>query len=106
MNTGASKYIAAIVLFLVSLALFINLTFPTEALKKRVESEIENNTGFDAEITSISVSPFLELPLTGLNLDNRQKEISVLIDKLKIKPSLLSLFFNNKKFPFDVKVKR
>ena len=104
MNTGASKYIAAIVLFLVSFVLFINLTFPTEALKKRVESEIENNTGFDAEIKSISVSPFLELTLTGLNLDNRQKEISVLIDKLKIKPSLLSLFFNNKKFPFDAKV--
>ncbi len=104
MNTKTPKYIATIVFFLLFLALFIYLTFPTEALKKRVESEIENNTGYHTEIRGISVSPFLELTISDLNLEKKQKDISVKIDKLKIKPSIFSLFFSNKSFPFDAEV--
>ena len=104
MSSRAPKFIATIVFFLLLLVLFLYLTFPTEALKKRVESEIDNNTGFHAEIESVSVSPFLELKINGLILDKRAKDISIKVDELKIKPSVLSLLFNNKSVPFEAKI--
>ena len=104
MNSRAPKFIATIVFFLLFLALFIYLTFPTEALKKRVESEIDNNTGFHAEIDSISFSPFLKLSINGLRLDKRAKDISIQVDELKIKPSVLSLLLDNKSVPFEAKI--
>ncbi len=104
MNNKTPKYIATIVFFLLFLTLFIFLTFPTEALKKRVESEIENNTGFHAEISKIGISPFLELKITNLNLEKKEKDINLRIDKLKLKPSIFSLMLNNKSFPFDAQI--
>ena len=44
MSSRAPKLIATIVFFMLFLALSLYLTFPTEALKKRVESEIDNTT--------------------------------------------------------------
>ena len=104
MSSRAPKLIATIVFFLLFLALFLYLTFPTEALKKRVESEIDNNTGFHAKIDSISFSPFLKLKINGLSLDKRAKDISIKIDELNIKPSVLSLLLNNKNVPFEAKI--
>lgn len=104
MNSGTPKFLATIVMFLVFLALFLYLTFPTEALKKRVESEIENKTGFHTEISKIAVSPFLELKITDLNLEKKEKEINVKIDKLKLKPSLFSLLLNKKSIPFNAEI--
>lgn len=104
MNGNTPKYLATIVMFLVFLALFLYLTFPTEALKKRVESEIENNTGFHTEISKISVSPFLELKITDLVLEKKEKEINLKIDKLKLKPSVFSLLLNKKSIPFTANI--
>ena len=104
MSSRAPKLIATIVFFMLFLALSLYLTFPTEALKKRVESEIDNNTGFHAEIDSISFSPFLKLSINGLRLDKRAKDISIQVDELKIKPSVLSLLLDNKSVPFEAKI--
>lgn len=104
MNSKTHKYIATIVLFLLFLTLFFYLTFPTEALKKRVEAEIENKTGFHAEISKIAISPFLELKITDLNLEKKEKDINVKIDKLKLKPSIYSLLLDKKSFPFDAEI--
>jgi type II secretion system protein N len=104
MNSKTHKYIATIVLFLLFLTLFFYLTFPTEALKKRVEAEIENKTGFHAEISKIAISPFLELKITDLNLEKKEKDINVKIDKLKLKPSIFSLLLDKKSFPFDAEI--
>lgn len=98
------KYIGAIILFLLFLTLFFYLTFPTEALKKRVETEIENNTGFHAEISKIAISPFLELNITNLNLEKKEKDINLKIDKLKLKPSIFSILLDKKSFPFDAEI--
>jgi len=104
MNNKTPKYIATIVLFLLFLTLFLYLTFPTGALKKRVESEIEKNTGYHAEISKIAISPFLELKITDLNLEKKEKNINLKIDKLKLKSSVFSLLLNNKSFPFDAEI--
>lgn len=105
MNDKTPKYIATVVMFLLFVAIFLFLTFPKESLKKRVTAEIENNTGFSAEIGSVSISPFLELRIKNLNLVKEQKNLNFKIDTLKIKPSLLSLFMSNKTVvPFDAKI--
>jgi len=104
MKSNTQKYIATIILFLLFLTLFFYLTFPTEALKKRVESEIEKNTGFHAEISEIAISPFLELIVTDLNLEKKEKDINLKIDKLKIKPSIFSILLDKKSFPFDADI--
>jgi len=98
------KFIATIVFFLLFLTLFLYFTFPTEALKKRVVAEIENNTGFHAEIGDVGISPFLELKIKDLNLTKKQKDINIKIDTLELKPSLLSMILSKKNFPFDAEI--
>lgn len=104
MKSKTSKYIGTVIFFLLFLVLFLYLTFPTEALRKRVESEIDNNTGFNAQIGKISISPFLELKITDLNLDKTEKDISLRIDELRVKPSVFSLLLKNKSLPFEAKI--
>ena len=98
------KFIATIVFFLLFLTLFLYFTFPTEALKKRVVAEIENNTGFHAEISEVGISPFLELKIKNLNLTKKQRDIDIKIDTLKLKPSLLSMILGKKNFPFVAEI--
>ena len=104
MGSAINKYIASIILFLLFLTLFLYLTFPTEALKKRVEAEIEKSTGFNAQISKIAISPFLELNINGLDLEKKEKDINLNIDKLKLKPSLFSLMLDRKSFPFNAEI--
>ena len=104
MSSAINKYIASIILFLLFLTLFLYLTFPTEALKKRVEAEIEKSTGFHAQISKITISPFLELDINGLNLEKKAKDINLNINKLKLKPSFFSLLLDKKSFPFNAEI--
>ena len=46
MKNKTSKYIGSIVVFLLFLTLFCYINFPTDALKKRIIAEIENNFGY------------------------------------------------------------
>jgi len=100
MKNKTSKYIASIVIFLLFLTLFLYVNFPTDVLKRRVIAEIESNSGFKAEMEDLNISPFVVMNLKKLKLTNEQDEIEILIDRLKISPSLISLLMENNRIPF------
>ncbi|MGI9533617.1 MAG: type II secretion system protein GspN [Thermodesulfobacteriota bacterium] len=104
MKNITSKYLASIILFLLFLTLFFYLNFPTEALKKRIIAEIENSSGYKAEIEDLRISPFLVINLKKLNLSKEQNKTEILVDKLKISPSLISLLFETNKIPFSAQI--
>ncbi|MGI9554163.1 MAG: type II secretion system protein GspN [Thermodesulfobacteriota bacterium] len=104
MKNMSSKYLASIILFLLFLTLFFYINFPTEALKKRIVAEIENNTGYKAEIEQLDISPFLVINLKKLNLSIEQDQVRIVIDNLKISPSIISLLLESKKIPFSAKL--
>ena len=104
MKNKTSKYIATIVLFLLFLTLFLYISFPTDALKKRIAAEIENNSSFKAEIGDLDVLPFVVMNLKNLKLSKQEDNVDIIIDKLKISPSLISLMLDSNKIPFKAEI--
>ena len=104
MKNKTSKHILTAVIFLFFITLFFYLTFPTESLKKRIVAEIENNSGYKAEIVDVDFSPFIVLNVQSLKLTSEKDQVEILVDNLKISPSLFSLFLQNKKLPYVAKI--
>ena len=85
-------------------SIFLYLNFPTDALKKRVITEIEQNLGYRVEMEDLDISPFVVMNLEKLKLTDEQDGFELIIDNMKISPSLISLLFDSNKIPFDAQI--
>ena len=81
------KYLLFAITFVFVFLSFFYIEFPNERLKRRVIFEIEKNTEFDAEISSISIIPLLKIEINGLKLTKNEDQ-QILISKAIIKPSI------------------
>ena len=104
MNNSTPKYIASFVIFLVFLALFLIVTFPTDVLKRRIVNEIEKSTNLKADIKDMKISPMLNVKLYEVRLGKDYENLNISIDRLSVSPSVLSLLLDRKKIPFTANV--
>jgi len=91
------------VFFVLAFLFFLAVTFPGEIIKNRIIAEIESATPYKAEIEKASVSPLLNVKLSGVRL-YKSKDRFIPIDSLSVRPSLLGMITGSRKFPFKAKL--
>ncbi len=105
-NSKYLKYIASVVLFFFFFTLFFYIYFPSDSLKKRISLEIRDRFGLSVDIGTVDISPLANIKIGDLRLTDEGKgtEKPLLIDEIKISPSLSSLFSKGKKASFIAKI--
>ncbi len=105
-NSKHLKYIASVVLFFFFFTLFFYIYFPSDSLKKRISLEIKDRFGLSVDIGTVDISPLANIKIGDLRLTDEGKgtEKPLLIDEIKISPSLSSLFSKGKKASFIAKI--
>lgn len=91
------------VFFLLVFLFFLVITFPGEVIKNRIIAEIESATPYTAEIEKASVTPLLNVKLSGVRL-YKSKDRFIPIDNLSIRPSILGMITGSRKFPFKARL--
>jgi type II secretion system protein N len=102
-NSKYAKPFFYIIFFLVAFVVFLYSSFPTEGIKQQVISQITDNTPFQAEIGSVSITPPFSLKIKDMTL-YRSKDNALKIESLTVSPSVFSLFSSNNIFPFKAKL--
>ncbi len=97
------KALSYSVFFVLAFLFFLAVTFPGEVIKNRIIAEIESATPYKAEIEKASVTPLLNVKLTGVRL-YKSKDRFIPIDSLSIRPSLLGVITGSRKFPFKARM--
>lgn len=91
------------VFFLLVFLFFLVITFPGEVIKNRIIAEIESATPYTVEIEKASVTPLLNVKLSGVRL-YKSKDRFIPIDSLSIRPSILGMITGSRKFPFKARL--
>ncbi len=78
----------------------------SDSLKKRISLEIRDRFGLSVDIGTVDISPLANIKIGDLRLTDEGKgtEKPLLIDEIKISPSLSSLFSKGKKASFIAKI--
>lgn len=91
------------IFFLLAFLFFLVITFPGDIIKNRIIAEIESATPYKAEIEKASVTPLLNVKLSGVKL-YKSKDRFLPIDSLNIRPSIIGMITGSRKFPFEAKL--
>ena len=102
-NSKYRKPLLYIIFFIAAFFVFLYSSFPEEGIKSLIVNQITSSTPYEADIGSASLSPPLGLNITGLKL-YRSKDNMLLVDSLKVRPSILSLFSSSTVLPFKAEL--
>ena len=102
-NSKYAKPFFYTLFFVVAFVVFLYSSFPTEGIKRRVISQITDNTPFQAEIGSASIAPPFSLKIKDMKL-YRSKDRVLEIESLTVSPSFFSLFSSSNIIPFKAKL--
>lgn len=97
------KPVSYTLFFLIIFVLFLFVTFPGEVIKKRIVSEIENNTPYRADIETVDVSPLLKVNLKGVKL-YKADALFIELESVDVSPSLFTVFSDSPRFPFTARL--
>jgi len=106
--TKILKFIAYLLLFVVSFALFLYWLFPYEVLKDRIVGMIEQQIGSGAEVEIATLSPywFTGVEATDVKVKNAggKRELLFECKRAHARASFFSLLFGNPSVSFDVMI--
>jgi type II secretion system protein N len=106
------KYIAYLILFVMSFLVFIYWSFPYDRLKDRLISGIERQLGGKIEVSAQELEPywFTGAKIKNLEFSTRDAEGQVLpamkLDELKIRAALFSLIFGRPNIKYRIRAKK
>lgn len=89
--------------FIAAFFVFLYTSFPQDGIKSLIVNQITANTPYQADIEGASLSPPLGLNIKELKL-YRTKDKMLLVDSLKVRPSVLSLFSSSTVIPFKAEL--
>lgn len=102
-NLKHKKPLLYILFFIAAFFVFLYSSFPKEGIKSLIVSEITDNTPYIAQIGSASISPPFGLNIKDLKLKSSKQGVLV-VDSLKVRPSVLSIFSSSTVIPFKAEL--
>lgn len=100
-NTRLLKIAGYTLVFILFLAVFIYTGFPVDSVKKRIISEIKNNTPYEVNIGNISFPGSFNVAFEDVSV--RDGHRSVNLDKVVMKPGISDLLSSEIDIPFEAK---
>ena len=102
-NSKYFKPLSYVVFFVFIFFLSFYYTLPTDEIRGKIISGIEQNTPFEPKLGAVSIAPIVSVNVQDLEL-YRSGELYVRLEDVRMKPSLFSFLAKYLKLPFRAKL--